>query len=52
LKILVRTDLRKLEDLEVWRELSLSTDFPKEEPATGLAQAASAASPFLILHPA
>jgi NAD(P)-dependent dehydrogenase (short-subunit alcohol dehydrogenase family) len=52
LKILVRTDLRKLEDLEAWRELSLSTDFPKEEPATSLAQAVSAASPLLILHPA
>ncbi len=52
LKILVQTDLRKLEDLEEWRELSLSTDFPKEEPTTGLAQVASATSPFLSLRPA
>jgi NAD(P)-dependent dehydrogenase (short-subunit alcohol dehydrogenase family) len=52
LKILVQTDLRKLEDLEAWRELSLSTDFPKEEPVIGLAKAASAPSPFLTLHPA
>jgi NAD(P)-dependent dehydrogenase (short-subunit alcohol dehydrogenase family) len=43
LKIIVQADLRKLADLETWRELSASTDFPREEPA---------ASPFLALRPA
>lgn len=52
LKIIIQTDLRKLEELEAWRELSLSTDFPKEEPVTGAAQDTSAASPFLALRPA
>jgi NAD(P)-dependent dehydrogenase (short-subunit alcohol dehydrogenase family) len=52
LKILVQTDLRKLEDLEAWRELSLSTDFPKDETATGLAKAAPPPSPFLTLRSA
>jgi NAD(P)-dependent dehydrogenase (short-subunit alcohol dehydrogenase family) len=52
LKILVQTDLRKLEDLEAWRELSLSTDFPQGETATGLAKAAPAPSPFLTLRSA
>lgn len=52
LKILVQTDLRKLEDLESWRELSLSTDFPKGEPTTDLAKAAPAPSPFLTLRSA
>jgi NAD(P)-dependent dehydrogenase (short-subunit alcohol dehydrogenase family) len=52
LKILVQADLRKLEDLEAWRQLSLSTDFPREESAAALVQAASAASPFLALRQA
>ncbi len=50
LKILVQADLKKLEDLEAWRDLSLSTDFPKEEPVTSAAHVASAASPFLALR--
>ncbi len=51
LKIIVQTDLRKLGELETWRDLSMSTDFPKEEPTGGLAQVEPAASPFLALHP-
>ena len=52
LKIIVQTDLRKLEELETWRELSMSTDFPWEEPTTGLVQIEPAASPFLALRSA
>ncbi len=32
-KIIERADLTKLEELERWRELSVSTDFPQEEHA-------------------
>lgn len=49
LKIIVQTDLRKLEELETWRELSMSTDFPNKEPTIDLAQE-PAASPFLALR--
>jgi NAD(P)-dependent dehydrogenase (short-subunit alcohol dehydrogenase family) len=51
-KIIAQADLRKLEDLEAWRDLSLSTDFPEQEPSTHLSSGASPISPFLALRSA
>lgn len=50
MKILVQTDLRRLGELEMWRELSTSTDFPKDDQSTGRTGTEPAASPFLTLR--
>lgn len=50
-KIIERADLGKLEELERWRGLSISTDFPQEaRPASGLVSEPSQTSPFLALR--
>ncbi|RUV69738.1 MAG: SDR family NAD(P)-dependent oxidoreductase [Mesorhizobium sp.] len=49
LKILIEADLRRLEELERWRELSASTDFPRDgtDDRPG---SQPASSPFLALN--
>lgn len=51
LKILVQADLRRLEELERWRELSQSTDFPRDE-TDDRSGCRPASPPFLALNSA
>lgn len=51
LKILVQADLRRLEELERWRELSQSTDFPRDE-TDDRSGSRPASPPFLALNSA
>jgi NAD(P)-dependent dehydrogenase (short-subunit alcohol dehydrogenase family) len=51
-KIIEQVELKNLNELERWRELSATTDFPpKGDAAAGSAQGDSEASPFLSLRP-
>lgn len=48
-KIIEQVDRARLEELERWRALSMSTDFPLEADAAGSAQERAETSPFLRL---
>jgi NAD(P)-dependent dehydrogenase (short-subunit alcohol dehydrogenase family) len=50
-EIIRQADLKKLDELEIWRELSITTDFPQEGGAADSAQGDPGASPFLSLRP-